>query len=236
MAGTQAGASAAEIEKFGRLAPRWWDVNGPMRPLHRMNDVRVRWIDAQVAGRAADLLDIGCGAGIAAEALAKRGYHVTGLDAAAEAIAVARLHADQQGLVIEYRCGVASDLAADGLSFGAVTALEVIEHVPDQAGFMAELGALTRPGGRVFVSTLNRTLRSLAVAKIGAEYVARLLPRGTHDWQRFVPPDALAAYGRAAGLRLTAISGMTMSLLDGAWSLTSDLGINYIAAFEKPWV
>jgi 2-polyprenyl-6-hydroxyphenyl methylase/3-demethylubiquinone-9 3-methyltransferase len=234
MAETRTGASATEIEKFARLAPRWWDVNGPMRPLHRMNDVRVGWIDAQLAGSAPDLLDIGCGAGIAAEALAKRGYNVTGLDAALEAIEVARLHAAQQGLTIDYRCGVAPDLAAEGRSFGAVTALEVIEHVPDQAGFMAELAALTKLGGLVFVSTLNRTLRSLAVAKIGAEYVARLLPRGTHDWQRFVPPDALASYGRAAGLRLAAISGMEMNLLDGSWSLTSDLTINYIAAFEKP--
>jgi len=229
-----AGASDAEVEKFGRLAPRWWDPNGPMRPLHRMNDLRVRWIGDRAGSAPAALLDIGCGAGIAAEALARRGYQVTGLDASAEAIEVARLHAAREGVTVAYRCGVAADLVAEGRIFPVVTALEVIEHVPDQAAFMADLAALTAPGGMLFVSTLNRSVRSLAFAKIGAEYIARLLPVGTHDWQRFVPPETLAAHARAAGLRLTDLSGMAMNTLTGAWRLTRDVGINYIAAFQKP--
>jgi 2-polyprenyl-6-hydroxyphenyl methylase/3-demethylubiquinone-9 3-methyltransferase len=207
-----------------------------MRPLHRMNGLRVGWIDSMIRQRRQSgrtVLDIGCGAGIAAEAFARLGYDVLGLDASAEAIAVAVTHAAAQDVTVAYRAGLAAELVAENQRFAVVTALEVIEHVPDQPGFMAELSALTAPGGLVFVSTLNRTFRSLAVAKIGAEYVARLLPAGTHDWQRFVPPETLAAHGRAAGLRLVATSGMAMNLLTGAWSLTQDMAINYIAAFEK---
>ena len=192
-------ASASEIAKFGRLAAQWWDPAGPMRPLHAMNPLRVEWIGSRLAA-GARVLDLGCGAGIAAEAFARRGFDVLGVDASAEAIAAGEAHAAGKGLALAYRCGAAEDLVAEGLVFDAVTALEVIEHVEDQAAFMALLAALVRPGGMVFVSTLNRTVRSLAVAKVGAEYIARVLPAGTHDWRRFVPPDALAGYARAAGV------------------------------------
>jgi 2-polyprenyl-6-hydroxyphenyl methylase/3-demethylubiquinone-9 3-methyltransferase len=222
--------STSEIAKFGRLAARWWDPAGPMRPLHAMNPLRIEWIGSRLLVDAR-VLDLGCGAGIAAEALARRGHAVLGVDASAEAIAAAEAHAAGRGLTLEYRCGAAEDLVAEGAVFDAVTALEVIEHVDDQPGFMRLLASLVRPGGQVFVSTLNRTMRSLAVAKIGAEYVARVLPAGTHDWRRFVPPEALAGYGRAAGLAMTDMTGMAMA--PGGWVATRDVAVNYLAAFRR---
>jgi 2-polyprenyl-6-hydroxyphenyl methylase/3-demethylubiquinone-9 3-methyltransferase len=197
-----------------------------------MNPLRVGWIDARLPGPVR-MLDLGCGAGIAAEAFARRGHTVLGVDASAEAVATATAHAEGLDLDLVYRVGSAEDLVAEGMRFDAVTALEVIEHVEDQAAFMRLLASLVVPGGRVFVSTLNRTFRSLAIAKVGAEYVARLLPRGTHDWRRFVPPAALAAYGRAAGLCLLDITGMEMSVLSGDWRATRDVGVNYLAAFGR---
>jgi 2-polyprenyl-6-hydroxyphenyl methylase/3-demethylubiquinone-9 3-methyltransferase len=223
--------TASEIEKFGRLAARWWDPAGPMRPLHAMNPLRVGWIDARLPPHAR-VLDLGCGAGIAAEALARRGHDVLGVDASAEAIEAAQAHAAGKGLDLAYRNGAAEDLVAEGLAFDAVTALEVIEHVEDQAAFVALLATLVRPGGLVFISTLNRTIRSLAVAKIGAEYIARVLPAGTHDWRRFVPPEALAGYGRAAGLVMQDITGMSMA--GNGWRATRDVGVNYIASLRRP--
>jgi 2-polyprenyl-6-hydroxyphenyl methylase/3-demethylubiquinone-9 3-methyltransferase len=223
----------AEVAKFGHLAPRWWDEAGPMRPLHRMNPLRVGWIDARLPGPSR-LLDMGCGAGIAAEALARRGHTVLGLDASAEAIEAARSHAEGQALDVSYRVGAAEDLVPEGARFDAVTALEIIEHVEDQAAFMQLLARLVTPGGRVFVSTLNRTWQSFAAAKVGAEYVAGLLPRGTHDWRRFVPPEILAKYGRAAGLSLLDITGMDMGMLSGTWRATQHVGVNYLAAFGAP--
>jgi 2-polyprenyl-6-hydroxyphenyl methylase/3-demethylubiquinone-9 3-methyltransferase len=226
---------SSEIAKFGSLAPRWWDANGPMRPLHRMNPLRVGWIDERIGRHLQTpvrLLDLGCGAGIAAEAFARLGHDVLGVDASADAIAAAEAHALGEGLTLRYRTGAAEDLLAAGERFDVVTALEVIEHVEDQAAFMGLLASLTVPGGLVFVSTLNRTLRSLAVAKIGAEYIARLLPAGTHDWRRFVAPEALAGYGREAGLRLIDLTGMEMAPLSGNWRAGRDVGVNYLAAFQ----
>jgi len=227
--------SAEEIARFGALAPRWWDQNGPMRPLHAMNRLRVGWISERIRARIgakARVLDLGCGGGIATEAFAHEGFEVTGMDASVEAIGVARTHAAESGLDIGYRVGLADDAAADGLRFDVVTALEIIEHVPDQAGFMHSLAGLVQPGGLLFVSTLNRTLSSLVVAKIGAEYIVRLLPAGTHQWQRFVKPEELGALGRAAGLRLTDLSGMVYSPAAASWVTSRDASINYIAAFS----
>jgi 2-polyprenyl-6-hydroxyphenyl methylase/3-demethylubiquinone-9 3-methyltransferase len=229
--------SAEEVAKFGRLAATWWNPSGPMRPLHRMNPLRVGWIDARIPPHAR-LLDLGCGAGIAAEALARRGHNVLGVDASGEAIEAAIAHAalaqdEGHKLSLAYRAGSAEDLVAEGQHFDVVTALEVIEHTEDPAAFMRLLAALVAPGGVVFVSTLNRTWRSLATAKIGAEYVVRLLPRGTHDWRRFVAPEALAAYARAAGLRLTDLTGMEMSPVSGDWRATRNVSVNYLAAFRR---
>lgn len=225
--------SAEEVARFSALADRWWDPDGPMRPLHRMNPLRVGWIDGRIrqhVGGAVRLLDVGCGAGLASEALAKAGYEVTGVDASEPAIEAARAHA---AVPIDYRVGTAEDVLAGGQRFAAVTALEIIEHVPDQPGFMRTLAQLLEPDGMVFVSTLNRTLRSLAVAKIGAEYIARLLPAGTHDWRRFVKPEELAAMARNAGLRLDSVAGMVFDPGRRAWRESRDVSINYIAAFSR---
>src|SRR5690242_5675786 len=204
--------SHAEVAKFDALAARWWDPNGPMRPLHRMNPTRVAWIADRLpkqtppplagGGRGEGaLLDIGCGAGIAAEAFARLGHQVTGLDAAGEAIEVARAHAASAGLPITYRTGAPEDLVAEGARFPIVTALEVTEHLRDPEAFLPTIRALLTPGGRLFLSTLNRTARSFLTAKIGAEYLLRWLPVGTHDWRKFISPNELDRMLRQVGLR-----------------------------------
>ena len=235
-------ASPAEIARFDALAARWWDPNGPMRPLHRMNPVRVAWIAerAAVGGAARDpaspirhtprLLDVGCGAGVAAEALARRGFEVLGLDASGATIDAARRHAEGQDLPLNYRQGVAEDLLGDPARFPVITALEVIEHVPEPAAFVATLAGLLAPGGMLFLSTLNRTPQSFLAAKVGAEYLLRWLPVGTHDWRRFVTPAELGAMVRQAGLRVTDITGLAADPLTGQWSASRNVSVNYLLA------
>ncbi len=216
-----------EVARFDALAERWWDPKGPMAPLHAMNPLRVGWIDRRIAA-GSRVLDVGCGAGLASEAMAGLGHEVLGIDAAGAAIDAARAHAAGQGLALEYRAAAAEDLVAEGQRFQVVTALEVIEHVADPAAFLQLLRALLDPGGLVFVSTLNRTARSLLVAKLGAEYVLRLLPVGTHEWRRFVTPMELSAQARDAGLRLTETAGMSFSPRARVWRESRDLSVNYI--------
>jgi 2-polyprenyl-6-hydroxyphenyl methylase/3-demethylubiquinone-9 3-methyltransferase len=234
----------AEVAKFDALAARWWDPDGPMKPLHRMNPLRTGWIAERIArshGRdpaAPDALagltvvDVGCGAGLASEALARRGARVTGLDAAGEALEAARAHAAASGLDIAYRAGLPEELP-EGEQFDAVIALEVIEHVADRAAFLAALARAARPGAPVFLSTLNRTARSFAMAKIGAEYLLRLLPVGTHDWRMFVTPGELGAGLRAAGMPVADITGMVMDPLGGGWRASRDVGVNYMVMARR---
>ena len=225
-----------EVARFDALAARWWDPAGPMAPLHAMNPLRVGWVDRRVRARfggPVQLLDVGCGAGLAAEALAKLGHRVLGVDAAGEAVEAARAHAEGAALPLDYRVSTAEELAAEGARFRAVTALEVIEHVADPGAFVALLASLLEPGGMLFISTINRTARSFAMAKVGAEYVLRLLPRGTHEWRRFVTPAELQGYARDAGLRWLGASGMVFDPLARRWRMGDDLAVNYITAAAK---
>ncbi len=233
--------SAAEVARFNALAARWWDRTGPMRPLHAMNPARVEWIVSHVIQdlgpiEGMRLLDVGCGAGLAAEALSGHGFDVLGIDAAADLIDAARTHGGTAGgskvgggeSGPAYRVATAEDLLAEGARFPVITALEVIEHVPDPAAFTRALVGLLEPGGLLVLSTLNRTARSLLVAKLGAEYVLRLLPVGTHDWRAFLTPAELSALVREAGARVTGSAGLSPG--PGGWRVTRDLGVNYLLA------
>jgi len=227
--------SAAEVARFDALAGQWWNPDGPMRPLHRMNPARIGWIAERIARHfpgqtGLRLLDIGCGAGLAAEALARRGFDVLGVDAAGAAIAAAAAHAEGSGLPLAYRAGQAEDLRAEGFRFPVITALEVIEHVPDADGFLRVLLDLLEPRGLLILSTLNRTARSFLLAKLGAEYVLRLLPVGTHDWRRFITPVELAAALREAGARVTDTAGLLPDFGTGGWRIGRDLRVNYIVS------
>ena len=221
--------SAEEIGKFDRLASRWWDPNGPMKPLHRMNPARIGWIESLLNGPTR-ILDVGCGAGLASEALVRNGHTVLGIDAAGEAIEVAKTHAAGQGLNLTYRACLAEDLLAENRRFPVITALEVIEHIPDPAAFVRVLAALLEPDGMLILSTLNRTRRSWVVGKLGAEYVLRLLPVGTHDWKAFITPAELAGILRSAGLRAGPTTGLVADPLTGQWRTGRDMGVNYMIA------
>ncbi len=233
--------AADEIARFGALASRWWDPNGPMRPLHAMNPARIGWIEARIAAHFGSdarlrVLDVGCGAGLAAEALADLGHDVLGIDAAGPAIDAAKAHAaladpaQTPDRRLAYRAGAAEDLLAEGQRFPVVVSLEVIEHVPDPAAFVRVLAGLLEPNGLLILSTLNRTSRSFLIAKLGAEYVLRLLPIGTHTWSKFIPPAALATMLRSAGLRVAATAGLAPRSTSGDWRIGRDLGVNYLIA------
>lgn len=223
---------AAEVAQFDALAGRWWDKAGPMAPLHAMNELRVGWACRHIKP-GSTVLDIGCGAGIASEALARHGHQVTGIDAAPEVIAAARAHAEGQSLTLEYRVATAEALLGEQARFDAITALEVIEHVAEPQAFLRTLAGLLAPGGVLVMSTLNRTRRSYLMAKVGAEYLLRMLPVGTHDWAKFVTPAEAGAMLRREGMRLADISGMRFSPLSNRWRETTDTGVNYILAARK---
>ena len=228
-------ADPAELDKFSSLAHRWWDPNSEFKPLHDINPLRVDWIDRTVGGLAGrNVIDVGCGGGILAESMALRGAKVTAIDLSDKALGVARLHQLESGVDVDYRHVAAEAMAATSpAAFDVVTCLELLEHVPEPASTVAACGALVRPGGHVVFSTLNRNPRSYLLAILGAEYILRLLPRGTHDWSRFLRPSEMARYARRAGLEVGEIVGMTYNPLARTYRLTPDTSVNYLMACRR---
>ncbi|MEO8847012.1 MAG: bifunctional 2-polyprenyl-6-hydroxyphenol methylase/3-demethylubiquinol 3-O-methyltransferase UbiG [Casimicrobiaceae bacterium] len=229
-------ADPAELEKFGALAHRWWDPASEFKPLHDINPLRVSWIAGAAAGLAGKtVVDVGCGGGILAEAMALQGARVTGIDLSAKPIAVAKLHRLESGVDVDYRLVAAETLATESpAAFDVVTCMEMLEHVPSPASTIAACAALARPGGLVVFSTLSRNPKSYLFAIVGAEYLLNLLPRGTHDWTRFINPSELARDARAAGLDLLQVTGMQYNPLTRTYRLGDDTSVNYLAAFRKP--
>ncbi len=222
-------ADPRELEKFSALAHRWWDPGSEFKPLHQINPLRLDWIDglAPLAGKSA--LDIGCGGGILAEAMAKRGARVTGIDLSEKALKVAQLHLLESKIAVAYEAISAEDLAARSpVAYDVVTCMELLEHVPDPASTVRACAQLAHPGGHVFFSTINRNLKSYLFAVIGAEYVLKLLPKGTHDYARFVKPSELARHCRDSGLAVRGIVGMTYNPFSRSYALGSDADVNYL--------
>ncbi len=240
-----------EVAQFERLGADWWSERGPMAPLHRLNPVRVRWMrDAMIDhfaapdGRERDsdsllslsglsILDVGCGGGILAEPFARLGAQVTGIDPAPGNIDIARAHAQETGVDVAYRAVTAEALAAEGARFDVVCAMEVVEHVVNPAAFVATVCSLVKPGGLFFSATLNRTLKSFALAIVGAEYVLRWVPPGTHQWEKFVTPHELEDWIAAAGLDVFAMTGVSYNPLRGTWATSRDMDVNYMMVARR---
>ncbi len=233
-----ANVDAGEIAKFERMANRWWDPQGDFKPLHQMNPVRANYIDLKARVAEKKLLDIGCGGGLLSEAMAQRGALVTGIDMGEAPLEVARLHAEASGLTIDYRRTTAEALAAEApQQFDVVTCLEMLEHVPDPAQVINACFALVKPGGHVFFSTLNRTPKAYLMAVLGAEYVLRWLPRGTHEYKKFIRPSELAAWSRQAGLLVRDLTGIVYNPFNQTFrTVAGDVDVNYIMHLQKPEV
>lgn len=237
---------AAEVARFSALAEQWWNPEGPFRPLHQIMPVRLDFIRRQLLAHFAldaasftpltglRLLDIGCGGGLLSEAMARLGASVTAIDASEKNIAIAALHAEQSSLSIDYRHSTAEALAAEGASFDIVLNMEVVEHVADVPLFMHATCALVKPGGMMLLSTMNRTPRAFALAILGAEYILRWLPRGTHQWKKFLKPSEIARYLREEGMETLAVNGMVYRPFSRQWQLdTHDVSVNYLLAASK---
>jgi 2-polyprenyl-6-hydroxyphenyl methylase/3-demethylubiquinone-9 3-methyltransferase len=219
-----------ELEKFSSLAHRWWDPAGEFRPLHDINPLRLEWIAGHTELAGATVLDVGCGGGILAEAMARRGARVTGIDLSDKALRVAQLHLHESKLDIRYEKSSVEDYAGE---FDLVTCMELLEHVPQPASMVAACARLVRPGGRVFFSTINRNPKSYLFAVVGAEYVLGLLPKGTHDYMRFIKPSELSRWSRAAGLRVEEMTGMTYNPITRRYRLGSDCDVNYLLCCSR---
>jgi len=225
----------AEIAKFDAAAPRWWDPDGEFRPLHDLNPARLAYVESRAGLADRQVLDVGCGGGLLAEGMARRGARVLGIDLAPEALAVARLHAVESGLPVEYRQVAVEELAESApAGFDVVTCLEMLEHVPDPSAIVAALARLVRPGGHVIVSTINRNAKSFALAIVGAEYVMRLLPMGTHRYARLIRPSELSRWARAAGLELADLAGLEYDPFSRKARVSADVSVNYLAHFLRP--
>lgn len=229
MSTTTQNVDPAEVAKFQDLASRWWDINSEFKPLHEINPLRLEWIEQRIKLTGSRVLDVGCGGGILAESLSMAGADVLGIDLADAALAVAKLHARETGATLQYRNISAEDCAAQMPGgFDHVTCLEMLEHVPDPASTVAACAALVKPGGKVFFSTINRNPKSWMFAIVGAEYVLKLLPRGTHDWQKFIKPSELGRYCRQSGLRVDDIIGLAYNPLNRHYKLEKDVAVNYM--------
>ncbi|MDP1708004.1 MAG: bifunctional 2-polyprenyl-6-hydroxyphenol methylase/3-demethylubiquinol 3-O-methyltransferase UbiG [Gammaproteobacteria bacterium] len=224
----------AEVDKFRTLAARWWDPDSELKTLHDINPLRIEYIDtrARLAGKR--VLDVGCGGGILAEAMAQHGAVVTGIDMAEDALNVAKLHLLESGTKVDYLLGTAEQFAAaHPAAFDVVTCMELLEHVPDPASVVRACATLVKPGGQVFLSTLNRTPKAYLLAVIGAEYVLNMLPRGTHDYARFIRPSEIEAWARHAGLELRDLTGMTYNPLTRRYRLGRDIDVNYLTQLKR---
>jgi 2-polyprenyl-6-hydroxyphenyl methylase/3-demethylubiquinone-9 3-methyltransferase len=243
---TGASIDRDEVARFEAIAATWWDEAGPMRVLHRFNPVRLAYIRdtacrhfgrdprAPCALEGLTLVDIGCGGGVLSEPLARLGARVTGLDPAPTNIKVAQAHADAEGVPVDYRARTIEDVVAGGERFDIVLAMEVVEHVVDMPAFVAQAARAVKPGGLLFAATLNRTLRSFALAIVGAEYVLGWLPKGTHDWEKFVRPDELGRAVSAGGLTVTDTTGVVLNPLDGSWRASRDTAVTYMITAQRP--
>jgi len=235
----------AEIARFSAIAAEWWDPAGKFKPLHRLNPVRLAYIRAHLCDRfnrdprslrsleGLKIIDIGCGGGLVAEPLCRMGASVTGIDAAEKNIATATVHAEESGLSIDYRATTAEDIAAGKPNFDAVVALEVVEHVAEVPLFLSSCAAMVKPGGALIMSTLNRTAKSYAMAIVGAEYILRWLPRGTHQWGKFIRPSELTEGIEATGLSVAHLTGVAYNPLKDDWHLSRDMAVNYMLFAEK---
>lgn len=228
-------ADDKELAKFSELAHRWWDPQSEFRPLHEINPLRVDWIAGHVTLAEARVLDVGCGGGILAEAMAARGAQVTGIDLSDKALAVARLHLLESGQQVDYRKIPVETLAAESpASFDVVTCMEMLEHVPDPASVVRACATLVKPGGQVFLSTLNRNPKSYLLAILGAEYILNLLPRGTHEYARFLKPSELSRFVREAGLDVSELIGLSYNPLTRVYKLGSNTDVNYLMRTQRP--
>jgi 2-polyprenyl-6-hydroxyphenyl methylase/3-demethylubiquinone-9 3-methyltransferase len=228
-------ADPLELQKFSDLAHRWWDPTSEFRPLHEINPLRLEWINALAPLAGKRVLDVGCGGGILAEAIAKKGANVKGIDLSEKALKVAELHSLESEVQVSYELIAAEALAArEAGQYDVVTCMEMLEHVPDPSAIVQACATLVKPGGRLFFSTLNRNPKSYLFAIIGAEYMLRLLPRGTHDYGKFIKPAELSQFARNANLEVQALKGMTYNPLTKIYSLNHDTDVNYLMACIKP--